>query len=188
MTYDEARQIEAEEHAAYSSALLERALAYAAQKRADDYERATGVKLSERDKFGKGGFIRLPMYTLDGRQKTLVEWCRSYRQEVHLVQKRLGYGWGLKDALTVPPHGKRKFAPGVRAPKRVPKGPQRGGVRAPLHLFEGESLTLRQWSERTGIKLNTIQKRMCNGASIEEALTTPVGRRANHTAHGTTPG
>jgi hypothetical protein len=39
--------------------------------------------------------------------------------------------------------------------------------------FNGETLALSEWSERTGINYRTLQDRLVNGWSVEKALTTP---------------
>lgn len=43
--------------------------------------------------------------------------------------------------------------------------------------FNGETLTLTEWSARLGISKNTISQRLKYGWSVEEALSTPVRRR-----------
>ena len=43
--------------------------------------------------------------------------------------------------------------------------------------FNGESLTVGQWSRRTGVKRTTIEERLKRGLSIESALK-PVGNRS----------
>lgn len=45
----------------------------------------------------------------------------------------------------------------------------------PLFTYSGETHTLPEWSEITGIKYGTLWKRIKNGWSIEKALTTTVG-------------
>lgn len=42
-----------------------------------------------------------------------------------------------------------------------------------------QSRTLAEWARFTGIKYATLQKRLDNGWSIEDALLTPVGQRTN---------
>lgn len=42
----------------------------------------------------------------------------------------------------------------------------------PHYEFKGDSLTLSQWSEKTGIPRSTIYNRMKRGASFEEAIAT----------------
>lgn len=42
--------------------------------------------------------------------------------------------------------------------------------------FDGRSLTLREWSEETGICLSSLQKRIGYGWTVERALTAPVQR------------
>jgi hypothetical protein len=43
-----------------------------------------------------------------------------------------------------------------------------------------ETLTLAQWSKKLGVKLNTLQKRLSDGWSIEDALTTPMRIKVQH--------
>lgn len=42
--------------------------------------------------------------------------------------------------------------------------------------YSGKRMTLKQWSESTGIKATTISERLRRGWSIEDSLTTPVQR------------
>lgn len=52
---------------------------------------------------------------------------------------------------------------------------QAGNTRANVLIeFKGETLTLTQWSVRTGINLHTLHKRFVSEWTIEEALTTPI--------------
>ena len=41
--------------------------------------------------------------------------------------------------------------------------------------WEGETLTLAEWSERTGIGVRTLLERCRKGWSVEQVLTTPPG-------------
>ena len=47
----------------------------------------------------------------------------------------------------------------------------RGG----LLTWNGETLTLAEWSQRTGIRVNTLLQRCRKGWSVEQVLTTPPG-------------
>jgi hypothetical protein len=41
--------------------------------------------------------------------------------------------------------------------------------------WKGETLTLAEWSERTGIRVRTLLERCRKGWSVEQVLTTPPG-------------
>jgi hypothetical protein len=41
--------------------------------------------------------------------------------------------------------------------------------------WKGETLTLAEWSERTGIRVKTLLERCRKGWSVEQVLTTPPG-------------
>jgi len=41
--------------------------------------------------------------------------------------------------------------------------------------WNGETLTLIEWSQRTGIRVETLLRRCRNGWSVERVLTTPPG-------------
>lgn len=43
--------------------------------------------------------------------------------------------------------------------------------------YKGETKTLKQWSEKTGINYTTLKERLNNGWSIEKAMCTPVRKR-----------
>lgn len=42
------------------------------------------------------------------------------------------------------------------------------------HAYAGHDLTLREWSELTGVPDKTLEQRVRNGWTIEQALTTPT--------------
>ena len=41
-------------------------------------------------------------YTIDGRTRTLAQWCREYNIPSHVVAHRLEDGWDVKRAITEP--------------------------------------------------------------------------------------
>jgi len=47
--------------------------------------------------------------------------------------------------------------------------------RGEVLTFEGESLTVAEWSQRTGIRVKTLLERCRKGWSVEQVLTTPPG-------------
>lgn len=46
--------------------------------------------------------------------------------------------------------------------------------------YQGETLTVTEWSQVTGLKLSTLLKRLNSGWSIEKALTQPVMLSKSH--------
>ncbi len=52
------------------------------------------------------------LHELNGRKKTLSDWCREYNSEEYLVRSRLRAGWDVLEALTTPPgsHSKTRAA------------------------------------------------------------------------------
>ena len=101
--------------------------------------------------------------THDGRELTLSQWSRETGLSGALINYRLRNGWAVADALETPAgDGNKRSAKAVRE-------------RAPRYRALGESLTLRQWSERTGIKADTIGTRIKRyGWSVERAVTEPL--------------
>jgi len=53
----------------------------------------------------------------------------------------------------------------------------RMGCNANPLTYAGKTLTIRQWSERTGIKIGTIGFRLREGWTVEDALSIPTGGR-----------
>lgn len=58
--------------------------------------------------------------------------------------------------------------PSTPAPQEAPKPRQ-----IQKHTFNGESLTVGEWSKRTGLSTHTIRSRLRLGWSIEQTLTRP---------------
>lgn len=46
------------------------------------------------------------------------------------------------------------------------------------YTLNGETLTIREWSRRTGLGTQTLHKRLASGWTVERALTTPAALRA----------
>lgn len=62
------------------------------------------------------------------------------------------------------PVQRRTTGDGARRPKNM------------LHEVDGISMTVRQWSDETGIAFNTLTKRLLRGLTMQEAIETPVVR------------
>ena len=81
------------------------------------------------------------------------------------MRMRLKNGWSVERALTEPPV-----------------------TRAPLDI-DGESLTLEEWTRRSGIPRSVITSRLRQGWNAKEAVFTPTDRQRKRTpltAHGET--
>lgn len=74
------------------------------------------------------------------------------------------------EELAASPIPRRTFPP---KPKPEPK------PRAKLYTYNGETLTLQEWSERTGLRFTTLSSRMSDHWPLERALTEPAGYSVN---------
>ncbi|MEO9788587.1 MAG: hypothetical protein ABJF67_13390 [Aurantimonas coralicida] len=171
------KQIDRLEAQRDSDEALARALTYAKQKRADERARVMAVELrgstpvsvlisadflpvaedKSRTAYGppKHRHRTARQYQAFGMSKTLPEWANEYGHHVETLRNRIKRGVQLEDALTM--------------------APERGrGPRGKLYTFDGETLSLTEWSARTGIEKSTLATRLHKGWTIEEALTTPL--------------
>lgn len=90
-----------------------------------------------------------------GELKSLSEWSILKGIDACVIYERLEqYGWTIEEALTTP----------VRAWGQKLR-------------HDGIELTIPQWSERLGIKIETIHYRLKKGWSIQKTLTHSVGGR-----------
>lgn len=156
-----ARQIDERERHAESKAALNRALDYAARKRAEERARidqwlgkeppqsyTAPRNLAQRNVRSYEGF---------GECLTLLEWSTRYRVDLSLLRQRINSGWTVEDSLTVP-YGERR-----RRPAKC----------AATHSYQGRDLTLKEWAAVTGLNASTIRNRLQAGRSPEQALTMP---------------
>jgi hypothetical protein len=62
------------------------------------------------------------------------------------------------------------------------KQPPKVGTRKPpiLIAYQGEELTIRQWSEKTGLYMGTISNRHAKGWSPERIFSTPQPHHEGH--------
>lgn len=93
------------------------------------------------------------LHIKEWEQRTDIDWGTLRHRYVDL-------SWSAERTLTTPPEA---FA-------------QRGAV-----TWNGETLTLTEWSQRTGIGVSTLHHRIkVAGWSVERALSEPVARRSNN--------
>ncbi|NLG06040.1 MAG: hypothetical protein GX567_19760 [Clostridia bacterium] len=83
----------------------------------------------------------------NGEEKTLRQWCVALDLGRALIYDRLSRGWSFEEAISIPPD---KGLASTRRAKR--------------YDHEGESLTLREISKRTGIGIGTLKARLKRGA------------------------
>lgn len=92
---------------------------------------------------------------VDGIEKTLPEWCKTYNIDYHQVYTRIiNKGWTPKKALKTPI-----------------------GFKMKKYKVNGETKTLRQWAKAYNICYSTLKYRINAGWDIHKALTTPVRHR-----------
>jgi len=97
---------------------------------------------------------------IDGEEKCLSEWAAISGNSQPCIRYRLEQGWEPSLAVFTPPQGRFQ-----------------AGVQSHFVTLNGESKTIAEWSEITGIKASTLQQRLVHGWSDEDALTTPVVKR-----------
>ena len=175
------KQIDQLEAQRDSDDALARALTYAKQKRAEDHARAMAVELREpvpvsillnvdrlaaaddsrsANAAAKGRRRPMKAYEAFGEKKPLIEWARIYGRNAATLRNAIYSGIPLEEALTV-----------QRERGRGPKGK--------LYAFNGETLSLTEWSARTGIAKTALVSRLHLGWTLEKALTTPNQRTAS---------
>lgn len=97
--------------------------------------------------------VRDLMIEHDGRSLSVDQWEKITCIPARIIRERLRRDWTPADALTVPVGGMRCAAQA-----------------APTITYQGETLTYRQWGERTGIAWFTIRERVSKGWPTEEVL------------------
>lgn len=103
--------------------------------------------------------------TIDGINKTLVEWSEISNVDYHTIKKRLYNGWSEKDAVFKTVSTKRTMN------KEYKRKPNYNSI---LYEFNGESHTLSEWARITGLNVYTLRSRNHMGWSIEDILTRPI--------------
>lgn len=123
-------------------------------------------------------------FTISGTTRTASEWCILHGIRIALVQNRLNNGWTHEDAFSLSvADGKRRAAGEVRrviGSEVTKAGAERRRTRtqprpAETYTYNGESRTLTQWAEITGIGKNTLYARITRqGMTFAQAIETPV--------------
>jgi hypothetical protein len=94
--------------------------------------------------------------TYNGESLTSSQWARRIGISERVIKDRVRLGWDADKILTTP-----VLASGRRTGKTRLLG------------FNGEMLSVTEWSKRTGIRRETIGRRLKLGWSTEQAITTP---------------
>lgn len=123
-----------------------------------DYGPANCVWASRSDQCRNSSQTRL--ITFGGATKSLIEWCEIMNLPRAIVATRLSSGWSVEDALTT--------AKGALIP-RVKTRPRFRSVLS----FDGKTMTIKEWSDHTGINPALIAMRIGRGWSPDRALSTP---------------
>lgn len=96
------------------------------------------------------------LLTYDGTTQPIAEWALDYGIPADLIIERLKQGQSIEAAITT----MMPFAP---------EKPRHDG-RAHVYTHDGETLTIREWAERTGIARATLTQRLARGMPIAEAI------------------
>lgn len=99
-----------------------------------------------------------------GIRKTIAEWARETGLSYETIRSRLNHGWSVERALTALIQKKGNGRKSQRNSTAVTQLPEFGGAR--------RSLT--EWSQETGIPLETLRTRIKMGWPLQRALTEPV--------------
>ncbi len=114
------------------------------------------------------------MLTYDGITQPINDWALDYGIYPNVITDRLASGWTTERAITTP----MIVAPDQKLnPEHMPSLPK-PARKAPRQLlryeFDGETLTLSEWSDRMGINRDVLRQRLRLGMEIGDALTRPV--------------
>lgn len=111
---------------------------------------------------------------LDGVVQSISEHALDYGIPASLIIGRLHSGWDRREAIVTP----METEPGQKLDQNLTsRSVSRSPSNARRYTFNGKSLTIRQWSERTGLSMRIIDARIRTGWLIERVLTSPVDDR-----------
>lgn len=118
-------------------------------------------------------------YTINGTTKTASEWCDINGITLGAAWARILKGWGAEKAFTMSKEEARaEVLAKAREVHRESIARQNGAPADAAHYeHDGQSLTLTEWSDKTGILKATIVARLRSGWSFHDAITTPVKPR-----------
>lgn len=119
------------------------------------------------------------MLTLDGITQPINDWTLDYGIYPAVITQRLERGWPVERAITTP----MIVAPGqilcgyhipglppLAKTKRTQSSQHHTTVQGKRIVHNGQSLTIRQWSDLLGISYSTIAGRLRLGLPVEKVL------------------
>lgn len=136
--------------------------------------------------------------THDGETLTIKQWSQRTGIPAFKIYSRLSLGWSVAEALsgpvvitfngetlTIPEWSERTGLSELAIKARVREGwtPERTltyhakqttSIQSPVITYEGETLTIPEWSQRTGIAYNVLHSRLGSNWTPERILTEPV--------------
>ena len=96
-----------------------------------------------------------------GEIHTVKEWSRITGLSPGVIARRIDTGWNMDDVFNKPTNIRKAPCPGI--------------------TYNGETHSIREWSRIVGLSYSALVKRFEAGWNIEDALTTPIGRRSKYT-------
>lgn len=109
------------------------------------------------------------LLAFDGVEQPIREHALDFGIPAARIIMRLAAGWSVENAITRPVTVATGMTP--RRERQSPSGPRK--VRTgKLYNHQGHTLNLAAWSERTGVKIATINYRLRQGLSFAEAIST----------------
>lgn len=121
-------------------------------------------------------------YTHNGITDTVAGWSERTGIAKAVIANRLANGWDVADALTLTTNEARHRARQTMRTRintevtRQGKSWKRGSPER-LITHNGETMTIAQWADRTGLKVSTIKNRLRKGWTIAQALDPTDHRR-----------
>ncbi|KGJ13600.1 hypothetical protein [Paracoccus sanguinis] len=110
--------------------------------------------------------------THNGETLTVREWAARIGVTPHTIHVRLTAGWDVADAVTTT-HEEAQHRARQAMQRRAHAPTQRTwsrGSPAKRLTHNGQTLTIREWSEITGIKIGTIKRRIAAGMDMASVL------------------
>ena len=101
--------------------------------------------------------------TYNGTTKTLTQWARQLGLDYEVVRTRWRYGWEPKDIF--------------ESPKNKYHKPRKHETRSRLLTYRGETLTITEWSRKTGIPYEVVRARVRYGWNVDRIFSQPVEKR-----------
>jgi hypothetical protein len=132
------------------------------------------------------------MIAFDGMEQPVTEWALDYGIAPAVIIARLERGLPVEEAITKPmvaARGQKLTGEHIdnyvasqrrvwwRDRRKARRAASSPSANARRHTYNNETLTARQWSERTGIPADIIAGRLRKGWPVERALTEPASSR-----------